>query len=159
MENKIKYTGMEAIDFNLFSYLENQKNYNLPAFDDQRLNKLSFELVPFHLLKITQKQKDSFSPDHAIEILENFHPALLRPSGVVKYNEEYILWDGHHSATIALCVGMDAVPCVVYNCETIDEINHILEKSTIENIDLEQIIDMIDFTAELKNEIMDRYGK
>lgn len=150
---------MEGIDFKLFSYLENQKRYDLPATEDSRLSKLSFELVPFHILKITQKQRDSFSYDHAIDILKNFHPALLRPSGVVKYRENYILWDGHHSATIALCVGMDAVPCVVYECDTIEEINLILEKTTIENIDLDQVIDMIEFTTELKQEVLDRYGK
>lgn len=159
MTDKIKYTGMDGIDFKLFSYLENQKRYEFPMVEDERLPKLSFELVPFHFLKITKKQRDSFSSQHTMDILDNFHPALLRPSGVVKYKDDYILWDGHHSATIALCIGMDAVPCVVYECDSIQEINQVLEKTTVENIDLEQILDMIEFTQELKQEVIKRYGK
>ena len=125
MIDKIQYQGMESFNLELYSYLQNQKQYDFPLLEDNRLSRLDFEFVPFHLLKITKKQKESFSIQHLMDILQNFHPALLRPSGVVKYNNEYILWDGHHSATLALCVGMDAVPCVVYECNSVEEINQI----------------------------------
>ena len=159
MTDKIHYTGMEGIEFRLYSYLDNQKKYDFPMIEDSRLDNLDFRFVPFNKLKITQKQKDSFSISHLMDILKNFHPALLRPSGVIKYKNDYILWDGHHSATVALCIGMDVVPCVVYECNTIEEINLILEKTTIENIDLEQVLDMIEFTDDLKEEVIKRYGR
>lgn len=158
MSKKIYYPGMEGFDLSLIKYLENQKQYDFPMVEDKRLSRLHFEMVPFHLLKITQKQKASFSISHFMDILKNFHPALLRPSGVIRYKHHYILWDGHHSATLALCTGMEQVPCVVYECDTIDEINEILEISTIENLDLEQILDMIEYTPELKQEVIKRYG-
>lgn len=159
MTEKIYYPGMNGVELNLIKYVENQKQYDFPVINENRLSKLSFEMVPFHLLKITQKQKESFSISHFMDILKNFHPALLRPSGVIRYKDDYILWDGHHSATLALCTGMDQVPCVIYKCNNVKEINEILQINTIENLDLEQIIDMIEYTPELKEEVIKRYGK
>ena len=61
MTDKIKYGNLE-VEFKLYDYLENQKNFELPAPDDERMKRLSVEFVPFDKLKITQKQKDSFKP-------------------------------------------------------------------------------------------------
>lgn len=157
MTDKIYYNKL-AIEFKLYDYLENQQQYELPAPDDERMKKLTVELVPFHLLKITQKQKDSFKPHHAVDIIENFHPALLRPSGVAKYNGEYILWDGHHSATVSLCYGLPGVYCMVYHCDSIDEINDILKYDTIESFDTNQLLDMIECSDDLREEILTRFG-
>ena len=160
MTNEISYFGGRIKEeFKLYDYVENQKQYNLPAPDDDRMNKLKVEFVPFHQLKITQKQKDSFSPEHVIDIVENFHPALLRPSGVAKYNGDYILWDGHHSATVSLCMGMQGAICMVYECDTIDEINDILTYDTIESFDKNQLLDMIDFSKDLREEILKRFNQ
>jgi hypothetical protein len=160
MTNEISYFGGRIKEeFKLYDYLENQKQYNLPAPDDDRMNKLKVEFVPFHQLKITQKQKDSFSPEHVIDIVENFHPALLRPSGVAKYNGDYILWDGHHSATVSLCMGMQGAICMVYECDTIDEINDILTYDTIESFDKNQLLDMIDCSDDLREEILKRFNQ
>ena len=158
MTDTIKYGKLE-VEFKLYDYLENQKNYELPAPDDKRMDKLAVEFVPFHKLKITQKQKDSFKPHHVTDIIENFHPALLRPSGVAKYNGDYILWDGHHSATASLCMGMQGVICMVYNCDSIDEINDILTYDTIESFDTNQLLDMIECSDELREEIFKRFKK
>lgn len=157
MTDKIYYNKL-AIEFKLYDYLENQQQYELPAPDDERMKKLTVELVPFHLLKITQKQKDSFKPHHAVDIIENFHPALLRPSGVAKYNGEYILWDGHHSATVSLCYGLPGVYCMVYHCDSIDEINDILKYDTIESFDTNQLLDMIECSDDLREEILTRFS-
>ena len=160
MTNEISYFGGRIKEeFKLYDYVENQKQYNLPAPDDDRMNKLKVEFVPFHQLKITQKQKDSFSPEHVIDIVENFHPALLRPSGVAKYNGDYILWDGHHSATVSLCMGMQGAICMVYECDTIDEINDILTYDTIESFDKNQLLDMIDCSDDLREEILKRFNQ
>ena len=156
MTDKIYYNKLE-VEFKLYDYLENQQQYELPAPDDERMKKLTVELVPFHLLKITQKQKDSFKPHHAVDIIENFHPALLRPSGVAKYNGEYILWDGHHSATVSLCYGLPGVYCMVYHCDSIDEINDILTYDTIESFDTNQLLDMIECSHDLRKEILARF--
>lgn len=155
---KITYDGVD-FNFILHSYLHNQKKFDFPMVDDDRTTRLSFDFIPFTNLKITQKQLDSFKPSHLVEILKNFHPALLRPSSVIKYKNEFIIWDGHHSATIALCIGLDAAPCMVYECYSIDEINEILDSETVENVDIEQILNMIEHIPELKHEVVDRYGK
>ena len=161
MTNKDKiyyHGGKHEVEFKLYDYLENQKNYTLPAPDDERMEKLTVELVPFHLLKITQKQKDSFKPHHAIDIIENFHPALLRPSGVAKYDGNYVLWDGHHSATVSLCMGLQGAYCMVYHCDTIEEINDILKYDTIESFDTNQLLDMIECSDDLREEILRRFS-
>lgn len=155
---QITYGGVD-FNFILHSYLENQKKYDFPMIEDDRLSRLYFDFISFTDLKITQKQLDGFKPDHLVEILKNFHPALLRPSSVIKFNNEYIVWDGHHSATIALCLGMNSAPCMIYECNSIDEINEILDSDTVENIDLDQILTMIDHIPELKDEVIQRYGK
>ena len=160
MTDKIYYQGGDTeIEFKLYDYIENIKRFDLPAPDDERMKKLTVELVPFHLLKITQKQKDSFKPDHAVDIIENFHPALLRPSGVAKYNGDYILWDGHHSATVSLCYGLPGAYCMVYQCDSIDEINDILTYDTIESFDTNQLLDMIECSHDLREEILKRFNK
>ena len=160
MTEKLYYhNGEVEVEFKLYDYLENQKQYNLPAPDDERMDKLKVEFVPFHQLKITQKQKDSFSPDHVIDIVENFHPALLRPSGVAKYKDEYVLWDGHHSATVSLCMGMQGVICMVYECDTIDEINDILTYDTIEKFDTNQLLDLLECSDGLREEILKRFNQ
>lgn len=158
MTDKIKYGNLE-VEFKLYDYLENQKNFELPAPDDERMKRLSVEFVPFDKLKITQKQKDSFKPHHVVDIVENFHPALLRPSGVAKFNGDYILWDGHHSATVSLCMGMQGVICMVYHCDSIDEINDILTYDTIESFDTNQLLDMIECSHDLREEIFKRFEK
>ena len=161
MTNKDKiyyHGGKHEVEFKLYDYLENQKNYTLPAPDDGRMKKLTVELVPFHLLKITQKQKDSFKPHHAIDIIENFHPALLRPSGVAKYDGNYVLWDGHHSATVSLCMGLQGAYCMVYHCDNIEEINDILKYDTIESFDTNQLLDMIECSDDLREEILRRFS-
>lgn len=160
MADKISYFGGRIEeDFVLYDYLENQKQFELPAPDDKRIEKLTVEFVPFHLLKITQKQKNSFNPSHVVDIVENFHPALLRPSGVAKYNGDYILWDGHHSATVSLCMGLQGAYCMVYHCDSIEEINDILTYDTIESFDTNQLLDMIECSHDLREEILKRFNK
>ena len=51
-------------------------------------------------MRITDKQRESFNPEHAVNIINNFHPGVHHPVCVAHYEGEYIVWDGHHSATV-----------------------------------------------------------
>lgn len=110
---------------------------------DIRLDKLKMGSVPFDRLMISEKQKQRFDIEHVKDILENFHPALLRPVHVIEYNGNYIVWDGQHSAAVAYLSGMTGCPSMVYTCDTEDEYNEIMSTDTIETLDMAQIFDMI----------------
>lgn len=84
---------------------------------DIRFDKLQWLDIPYDELYVTQNQWDTFNVQHVSDILENFHPALLRASSVAKINGKYYLWEGQHSATAAYISGMDKIHCGVYTCD------------------------------------------
>ena len=99
------------------------------------IENLSLEWIPFDDLWVTPHQVKTFDIDHVNEILENYHPALLRTSSVARIGDKNILWDGQHSATANWISGMDSVPCLVYVCDNMDFKNI----PSIEKFDTEQI--------------------
>jgi len=84
------------------------------------IEQLSLEWIPFDNLWVTPHQVKTFDIAHVNEILENYHPALLRSSSVARIGDKNILWDGQHSATANWISGMDSVPCLVYKCDNMD---------------------------------------
>ena len=47
---------------------------------------------------------------------------------------------------------------MVYHCDSIDEINDILTYDTIESFDTNQLLDMIECSDELREEILTRFS-
>lgn len=123
------------------------EKFNLVRTPDQRIKNLSLKYIPFEDLYVDQSQIDSFSVDHLEDILQNFHPALLRASSVVFINEKYYLWDGQHSATAGWLKGMDLIPCIVYETDNL-EFKRI---SSVEKFEGRQIIEMFEQIVEENN--------
>jgi hypothetical protein len=82
------------------------------------IDNLSIQYISFDKLLVTDSQKSCFDIDHLREIVENFHPALLKSPSVALVNGDFILWEGQHSAFAAWLNGMDKIPCLVF--ETTD---------------------------------------
>lgn len=120
------------------------EKFNLTRRHDERLKKLSIKYIPFDELYVDQSQIDSFNEFHLEEILENFHPALLRASSVVLIDGKYYLWDGQHSATACWLNGMDEIPCIVYETDNLD----FKRISSVEKFDGRQIVEMFEQVIE-----------
>jgi hypothetical protein len=84
---------------------------------DDRYDNLTWEDIPFEELYVTDSQWNSFDIAHVKDILDHFHPALLRASSVALIDGKYVLWEGQHSATVAYLAGMDKIHCGVYKCD------------------------------------------
>lgn len=90
---------------------------NFKRIQDDRYNNLTWKDIPFEELYVTDSQWNSFDIEHVKDILDHFHPALLRASSVALIDGKYILWEGQHSATVAYLAGMDKIHCGVYKCD------------------------------------------
>lgn len=106
---------------------------------DERFNNLTWMDIPFEDLYVTQSQWDTFDIDHVIDILRNFHPAVLRASSVAYIDGKYILWEGQHSATASYLKGMDKIHCGVYTCDTMD----FKDVPSVEKFGQSQLADLI----------------
>lgn len=84
---------------------------------DVKFDNLQWMDIPYEDLHVTQNQWDTFNIEHVFDILQDFHPALLRASSVAYINGKYYLWEGQHSATAAYLKGIDKIHCGVYTCE------------------------------------------
>lgn len=111
----------------LYSLLENVKdkaNQGLDILKEAKENplvdKFRIQMVPFHLLRVTEYQSGKFSWNHVKGINEEYHPALTRCSSVLYYKGEYICWEGQHTAVLNWLNGMKAVPCVVFEDDNMD---------------------------------------
>lgn len=93
---------------------------HLPRSTNPIIENLSLEWVAFEDLWVTPDQVATFDIGHLNEILENYHPALLRSSSVVIIDGHRVLWDGQHTATANWIMGMDKVPCLVTVTDTLD---------------------------------------
>lgn len=84
------------------------------------VDKFRIQMVPFHLLRVTEYQAKKFSWNHAKGINQEYHPALTRCSSVLYYKGEYICWEGQHTAVVNWLNGMKSVPCVVFEDDNMD---------------------------------------
>lgn len=108
---------------------------NVERSYNSAIDNLSLEWIPFGDLWVTPHQVKTFDINHVNEILEHYHPALLRTSSVARIGDKNILWDGQHSATANWISGMDSIPCLVYVCDDMD----FKRVPSIEKFDTEQI--------------------
>jgi hypothetical protein len=157
-QETIMYYGELEIKNEFTSFLKNQENFDFEKKEID-LAKWNIMMIPFDMLYISERQKKSFSVEHVVDILSEFHPALHRPSSVIKYNGKYIIWDGHHSAAVARLVGMSGCPAVVYECDTISDFNDILDTATVEKIDYTQIMNILETDPVLTEKILQRIKK
>lgn len=122
----------------MLKFLDNLKQFDFEYDPDPRLAKWHMAFVDFNDIYLTEQQVKTFSAAHVKEIIDNFHPALLRPTCVVVIDGKIICWDGQHSAAVALLKGLDQCPCLIF--ETDDwEFKNV---PTIEKLDPQQIIDL-----------------
>lgn len=122
-----------------YSFLENLSQYDIEE-ETHNLNlQHSLEYVDWDKLVITIEQKNRFDPDHALEIMSGYHPGVHRPICVAHYNDEYIVWDGHHSAVAAYKTGMKQAPCVVFRCERLSDFQDLLDADTFIKFDNSQL--------------------
>ena len=110
-----------------------------PLVDNFRI-----QMVPFHLLKITEYQAKKFSWNHVKNINEDYHPALTRCSSVAYYKGEYICWEGQHTATVNWLNGMKAVPCVVQEVEDLS----FKEIPTVSKFDRKELLALFNYLIE-----------
>jgi hypothetical protein len=122
----------------MIKFLENLKKFEFEYEPDPRLAKWHLGFVNFADLYITEQQAKTFSADHVRDILENFHPALLRPTCVVHIDGKLVCWDGQHSAVVALLKGMEQCPCVIFESDDWE----FKKVPTIEKFDPQQILDL-----------------
>lgn len=122
----------------MLKFLDNLKNFDFPYDPDPRLAKWHMGFVDFNDLHLTEQQVKTFSPSHVLDIINNFHPALLRPTCVIYIDGKLVCWDGQHSAAVALLKGMDQCPCVIFETEDWE----FKQVPTIEKFDRQQILDL-----------------
>lgn len=75
-----------------------------------------------------------------MDIMSEFHPALVRASSVVLIDNQYYMWDGQHSATACWLRGMDQVPCMVYKCDDMA----FKQMASVEKFDMKQMVSVIE---------------
>lgn len=108
------------------------------------VDKFRIQMVPFHLLKVTEYQAKKFSWNHVKNINEDYHPALTRCSSVAYYKGEYICWEGQHTATVNWLNGMKSVPCVVQEVEDLE----FKEIPTISKFDRKELLALFNYLIE-----------
>lgn len=138
------YNNIKTVELKIESFLDNIARYDIAEKPNVLNKKHSLQYVDFDKLKITDKQRESFNPAHANDIIGGFHPGLHHPTCVALFNGEYIIWDGHHSAVVALKTGMKQAPCVVFECDTLEEFQKLLDADTFIKFDKAQLEIMFD---------------
>lgn len=108
------------------------------------VDKFRIQMVPFHLLKVTEYQAKKFSWNHVKNINDEYHPALTRCSSVAYYKGEYICWEGQHTATVNWLNGMKSVPCVVQEVEDLEFKNI----PTISKFDRKELLALFNYLIE-----------
>lgn len=122
------------------------------AKENPLVDKFRLQMVPFHLLKVTEYQAKKFSWNHVKGINEVYHPALTRCSSVLYYNGEYICWEGQHTAVLNWLNGMKAVPCIVYEDQSLD----FKETPTISKFDKKELLTLFGYLIDdIKPESID----
>jgi len=135
----------------MITLLEKIKQHRFPFEIDSRLPQYHLTYVDFSKILITEKQLKRFDPSHVMDIYNNFHPALLRPSSIVDINGQLFCWDGLHSAVVALLKGFDECPSVVFQTDSWD----FLKIPTEEKFDEDQLISLY---ASLPDEFKTKLG-
>jgi len=133
------YNNRKTVELKTESFLDNIARYDIAEKPNVLNKKYSLQYVDFDKLKITDKQRESFDPTHANDIIDGFHPGVHHPTCVALFNGEYIVWDGHHSAVVALKTGMKQAPCVVFECDTLEEFQKLLDADTFIKFDNSQL--------------------
>lgn len=148
----IKYYGnKKSVELKTESFLGNLSRYDISQNISELNNNYSLEYIEWDMLRITDKQRESFELEHAKSIIDNFHPGVHHPVCVAYYNGEYIVWDGHHSAVAAYKTGMTKAPCVVFKCDTLEDFQKLLDSDTIIKFDEHQLSIMFEeFTQSIK---------
>lgn len=145
------YNNRKTVELKTESFLDNIARYDIAEKPNVLNKKHSLQYVDFDKLKITDKQRESFNPAHANDIIDGFHPGVHHPTCVALFNGEYIVWDGHHSAVVALKTGMKQAPCVVFECDTLEEFQKLLDADTFIKFDKAQLEIMFDELLNLHN--------
>lgn len=127
----------------LTAYIKNIEKYNIKRSFDNRLQNLYIDYINFEDLLLTESQVNTFDINHLNEILENFHPALIRAPSVALIEDQYVLWEGQHSAGALWINGIDEIPCIVYECDDLS----FKDIPTIEKFDKKQLVHLIDMFA------------
>lgn len=122
-----------------YKHIEHSELLSIERTFDPKFKNLKWMDIPFEKLYVTQSQWDTFNINHVMDILDNFHPAVLRASSVALINGKYYLWEGQHSATAAYLKGMDKIHCGVYTCEDMS----FKDIPSVEKFDQGQIADLI----------------
>ena len=139
MENIKYYNNTKTVELKTESFLDNLSRYDIEEEYNELNLQYSLEYIDWDKLVITDKQRESFEPEHALEIMASYHPGVHRPVCVAHYNDEYIVWDGHHSAVAAYKTGMSKAPCVVFKCERLSEFQDLLDVDTFIKFDNSQL--------------------
>ena len=139
MENIKYYNNAKTVELKTESFLDNLSRYDIEPQKNALNDKYSLELVDWEKLVITDKQRESFNPEHAVKIMSGYHPGVHHPVCVAHYNNEYIVWDGHHSAVVAYKTGMSKAPCVVFKCDTVEDFQALLDADTFIKFDTSQL--------------------
>ena len=139
MENIKYYNNPKTVKLKTESFLDNLSRYDIEEEYNELNLQYSLEYVDWDKLVITDKQRESFDPNHALEIMAGYHPGVHRPVCVAHYNDEYIVWDGHHSAVAAYKTGMKQAPCVVFRCERLSDFQDLLDADTFIKFDNSQL--------------------
>ena len=139
MENIKYYNNAKTVKLKTESFLDNLSRYDIEEEYNELNLQYSLEYVDWDKLVITDKQRESFDPNHALEIMSGYHPGVHRPICVARYNDEYIVWDGHHSAVAAYKTGMKQAPCVVFKCERLSDFQDLLDADTFIKFDNSQL--------------------
>lgn len=139
MENIKYYNNAKTVKLKTESFLDNLSRYDIEEEYNELNLQYSLEYVDWDKLVITDKQRESFDPNHALEIISGYHPGAHHPVCVAHYNNEYIVWDGHHSAVAAYKTGMKQAPCVVFKCERLSDFQDLLDADTFIKFDNSQL--------------------
>lgn len=120
-------------------FLTDYLSSNIKRTHNAELNNLSLAVIPFDKIRITEPQQQSFSIEHLRDILKEFHPAIARAPSVVLIDDEYILWDGQHTALAFYLNGMDNIPCLVFKTNDLSFIG----TTCVEKFDKNQLVHLI----------------
>lgn len=120
-------------------FLTDYLSSDITRIHNAELDNLTLAVIPIDKIKITQSQKQSFSIEHLQDILKEFHPAIARAPSVAFINDEYILWDGQHTALAFYLNGMDNIPCLVYKTNDLSFIG----TTCVEKFDRNQLVHLI----------------
>jgi len=133
------YNNRKTVPLKTESFLDNLSRYDIEDEPSELNEQHTIEYVDWDKLVITDNQKQSFDPEHALEIMSGYHPGVHRPVCVALFGGQYIVWDGHHSAVAAYKTGMKQAPCVVFRCDTLTDFQELLDADTFIKFDNSQL--------------------